>query len=158
MAPLLSPLFLKLNSSLKPLLKIQHLMILGLLLPHLHPLTTLCLILKFFVMTFSMPCMALTLGGLMVLMEFLLLFSATVLLCLHLVKLFRFCLLTSTFISCRKLAYIQPTKGDRSNPSNYRPRALLNVLQTLMFPENRPPWVKARINCLQVVGNTSCIT
>jgi len=47
-----------------------------------------------------------------------------------LVKLFRLCLSTSTFPSCWKYAYIQPVpkKGDRSNPSNYRPIALLSCL------------------------------
>ncbi len=43
-----------------------------------------------------------------------------------LVKLFRPILSTSVFPSCWKYAYIQPVpkKGDRSNPSNYRPIAL----------------------------------
>ncbi len=47
-----------------------------------------------------------------------------------LVKLFRLCLSTSTFPSCWKYAYVQPVpkKGDRSNPSNYRPIALLSCL------------------------------
>ncbi len=47
-----------------------------------------------------------------------------------LVKLFLLCLLTSTFPSCWKYAFIQPVpkKGDRSNPSNYRPIALLSCL------------------------------
>ena len=47
-----------------------------------------------------------------------------------LVKLFRLCLSTSTFPSCWKFAYIQavPKKGDRSNPSNYRPIALISCL------------------------------
>ena len=47
-----------------------------------------------------------------------------------LVKLFRLCLSTSTFPSCWKFAYIQPVpkKGDRSNPSNYRPIALISCL------------------------------
>ncbi len=47
-----------------------------------------------------------------------------------LVKLFRLYLSTSTFSSCWKYAYIQPVpkKGDRSNPSNYRPIALLSCL------------------------------
>ncbi len=45
-----------------------------------------------------------------------------------LVKLFRLCLSTSTFLSCWKYAHVQPVpkKGDRSNPSNYRPIALLS--------------------------------
>ncbi len=47
-----------------------------------------------------------------------------------LVKLFLLCLSTSTFPSCWKYAYIQPVpkKSDRSNPSNYRPIALLSCL------------------------------
>ena len=47
-----------------------------------------------------------------------------------LVKLFQLCLSTSTFPSCWKYAYIQPVpkKGDRSNPSNYRPIALISCL------------------------------
>ncbi len=47
-----------------------------------------------------------------------------------LVKLFRLCLSTSTFLFCWKYAYIQsvPKKGDRSNPSDYRPIALLFCL------------------------------
>ncbi len=49
---------------------------------------------------------------------------------LCLVKLFGLCLSTSTFPSCWKLAYVQPVprKGNRSNPSNYRPVALLSCL------------------------------
>ncbi len=47
-----------------------------------------------------------------------------------LVKLIRLCLSTSTFPSCQKYAYKQPVpkKGDRSNPSNYHPLALLSCL------------------------------
>ena len=47
-----------------------------------------------------------------------------------LVKLFHLCLSTSTFPSCWKFAHIQPVpkKGDRSNPSNYRPIALISCL------------------------------
>ncbi len=47
-----------------------------------------------------------------------------------LVKLFRLCLSTSTFLSCWKYAYVQPVpkKGDRSNLTNYRPIALLSCL------------------------------
>ncbi len=47
-----------------------------------------------------------------------------------LVKLFRLCLSTSTFPSCWKYAFIQPVpkKGDRSNPSSYRPIAILSCL------------------------------
>ena len=45
-------------------------------------------------------------------------------------KLFHLCLSTSTFPSCWKFAHIQPVpkKGDRSNPSNYRPIALTSCL------------------------------
>ncbi|MPC38763.1 hypothetical protein E2C01_032277 [Portunus trituberculatus] len=47
-----------------------------------------------------------------------------------LAKPFQHCLSTSTFPSCWKFAYIQtvPKKGDRSNPSNYRPIALISCL------------------------------
>ncbi len=47
-----------------------------------------------------------------------------------LVKLFRLCLSTSSFFSCWKHAYVQPVpkKGDRSNPSNYRPIAFISNL------------------------------
>ncbi len=47
-----------------------------------------------------------------------------------LVKLFSLYLSTSTFPSCWKYAHIQPVpkKGDCSNPSNYRPIALLSCL------------------------------
>ncbi len=46
------------------------------------------------------------------------------------VKLFRLCLSTSTFPSCWKYAFIQPVpkKGDRSNPSDYRPITLIFCL------------------------------
>ncbi len=48
----------------------------------------------------------------------------------YLAKLFRLCISTSIFPSCWKYAYIQPMpkKRDRSNPSNYRPIALLSCL------------------------------
>ncbi len=55
----------------------------GLFPPHLHPLTILCLLSRFFVMTFSLPSLALILGRTTVLMESLLSFSETVLQCLH---------------------------------------------------------------------------
>ncbi len=47
-----------------------------------------------------------------------------------LVKLFHLCLSTSTFPSCWKFAHIQPVpmKGDCSNPSSYRPIALISCL------------------------------
>ncbi len=47
-----------------------------------------------------------------------------------LVKVFHICLSTSTFSSCWKFAHIQlvPKKGDRSNPSTYRPIALTSCL------------------------------
>ncbi len=79
---------------------------------------------------FSIPSLGLTLGRLMDLMEFLLLFSKLCLRADTLVKLFHLCLWTSTFPSCCKYACIQPVakKGDRSNSSNYRPVALLSCL------------------------------
>ncbi len=47
-----------------------------------------------------------------------------------LVKLICVCVSTSTFPSCWKYAFIKPVpkKGDRSNPSNYPPNALLSCL------------------------------
>ncbi len=47
-----------------------------------------------------------------------------------LVKLIHICLSTSNFPSCWKFAHIHPVpkKGDRSNPSNYRPIALTSCL------------------------------
>lgn len=52
---LLSPVFLKVISSLKPLLKIQYWMIEDVLLPQLHPLIMLlCLLLRFFLAIFHM--------------------------------------------------------------------------------------------------------
>ncbi len=47
-----------------------------------------------------------------------------------LVKLFHLCLSTSTIPSWWKFAHIQrlPKKGDRSNPSSYRPIALTSCL------------------------------
>ena len=78
-APQLSLLSLKLNSSLKPLLPTLLWMIRGIFLRLLHHLTTLSLKLKVFIMTFSMPSLALILGSLMVQMESLLLFSKIVL-------------------------------------------------------------------------------
>ncbi len=47
-----------------------------------------------------------------------------------LVKLFRLCLSTSTFPACFMYAYVEPIpkKADRSNPSSYRPIALISCL------------------------------
>ncbi|MPC68579.1 hypothetical protein E2C01_062781 [Portunus trituberculatus] len=58
MAPLPSPLSLKLNSPLKPLLTTPPWMIVGLSRPLFLPLIISCLQLKFFVMMFSMPSLA----------------------------------------------------------------------------------------------------
>ncbi len=124
--------FLNLNSSLKPLLIIPLWMIQGFFLPHLYPLTILCLLSRFFVMTFSLPSLALILGRLMVLIRVppIVLRNCASVLAPCLVKLFRLCLSTSTFPSCWKFAHIQPVpkKGDDSNPSNYRPIALTSCL------------------------------
>ena len=51
-----------------------------------------------------------------------------------LVKLFQLCLSIFTFPSCWKFAYIQPVpeKGDHSNPSNYRPIALISCLSEVL--------------------------
>ncbi len=47
-----------------------------------------------------------------------------------LVNLIRLCLSTSNFPSCWKYAYVQPVpkKGNRSNPSTFRPIALISCL------------------------------
>ena len=79
MVPQLSLLSLKLNSSLKPLLPTLLWMILGIFLLCLHPLTTSSLKLKFFIMMFSRPSLALILERLVVRMESFLLFSKSVL-------------------------------------------------------------------------------
>ncbi len=80
---------------------------------------------------FSMPSLALILRRLMVQMEFLLLFLRIVLPCWHPAW-------SNSFVSSCQLvfptswmyAYIQPVpkKGDRCNPSNYRPVAFLSCL------------------------------
>jgi len=81
MAHQLSPLSLKLNSSLKLLLLTQIWTTQGMFLPLTPPLTISCLLLKFLRMKFSMPFLGLTLGRLMDLMEFPLSFLKTVPLC-----------------------------------------------------------------------------
>ena len=106
-------------------------MILGIFLLLFHPLTTSFLKLKFFIMTFSRPSLALILGRLTVPMESFLLFSKTVLPNSLTAWSNSFvCLATSTYPSCWKFAYIQLVlkKGDHSNPSNYRPIALISCL------------------------------
>ena len=79
MAPQLSLLSLKLYSLLKPLLPTLLWLILGIFPLLLHPLITSFLELKFFIMTFSMPSLAMILGRLSSQMESLLLFSKTLL-------------------------------------------------------------------------------
>ncbi len=103
-AVLPSVLSLKLNSFLKPSVITPPWTILGIFLLLITPPTYLCPLFKFFLMKFSMtPC---------------------------LVKLFHLCVSISTFPSCWKYAYVHPVpkKGDRSNPSNYRPIALLSCI------------------------------
>ncbi len=76
-----------------------------------------------------MPFLGLILGRLMDPTQYFLLPLKTVLTpCL--VKLFRLCLSTSTFLSCWKYSYVQPVpkKGDRSNPFSYRPNASVSCL------------------------------
>merc|ERR1712035_80079 len=76
-------------------------------------------------MMFSMPSLALILGRLSVLMESLLLFSKTVLPCLHHAwPNFSVCLSTSTFPSCWKYAHIQPVpkKGEGEHTSKKKER------------------------------------
>ena len=80
-------------------------------------------------MTFSMPSLTLILRRLTVRMESLLPQK----LCLQARSLLGqtfVCLSTSTYPFCWKFAHIQPVlkKGDRSNPSNYRPIALISCL------------------------------
>ncbi len=78
---------------------------------------------------FSMPFLASTLGRLMDLMEFHLSFSRLALLCWHPAW-------PNSFASaCQHLPFFpagsmqsEPKKGDRSNPSNYHPIALLSCL------------------------------
>ena len=83
--------------------------------------------LKFFIMTLSMPSLALIFGRLTIRLESLL-FSKNYVLSSWLVKLFRLCLSTSTYPSCWMIAHVQPvpTKGDRSNPLSYRPITLIS--------------------------------
>ena len=122
----------KLNSSLKSLPKTLSWMILGLFLPLLPPLTTLCYVLKYFVMIFFHALAGLNprkgygLDGI----PLIVLPNCASVLALCLVILFQLCLSTSTFPSCWKFAYIQriPKRGDRSSPSDYRPIALISCL------------------------------
>ncbi len=83
-------------------------------------------------MKFSKPSLASIHRRFMDLLEYTLSFLRTVPFVLTpcLVKLFRLCFSTSTFFSCWKYAYVKlgPKNGDRSNPSNYRPIALLICL------------------------------
>ena len=74
MAPLPFFLSLRLNSSLKLLLKTPHWMILGLFLLLHHTVNTSCLMFKSFVMMFLMSFLAFTIRRHMFLMEILLLF------------------------------------------------------------------------------------
>ena len=129
MARQLSLLPLKLTSSLKPLLPTLHWMILDIFLLLLHPLNTLSLNFKFFIMSFSMPSgldsrKAYGPDG----VPLVVLKNCVSELAPCLVKLFRLCLSTSTYPSCWKFAHIQPVpnKGDRSNPLNYGHIALIS--------------------------------
>ena len=82
-------------------------------------------------MTFSRSSLVFILGRLTVRMESLLLFSKTVLRNLLTAwSNFFVCLSTSTYLSCWKFAHIQPVpkKDECSNPSNYRPIALISCL------------------------------
>ncbi len=91
-------------------------------------LNILCLLLRFLLMTFSTPSLALTLrpdGVPPIVVK-----SCASVLTPCLVKLFWLCISTSIFPSCWKYAYVQIVleKGDRSNPLNYCPIALLSCL------------------------------
>ncbi len=131
-AIMMSLLFLKLNSFLKPSVTTLPWTILGIFLILIPPPTHLCLLFKFFLMMFSMPFLASTLRRLMDLMEYLLSFlkNCASVLTLCLVNIFRLCLSTFTIPSCWKYAFKQPVpkKDERSNPSNNRPIALLSCL------------------------------
>ena len=130
-----SHLSLKLNSSLKHLLITLPWTILGLFLLLLPYLTTSCYLSKFFVDVLHAlaglnPRKAYGPDGLPPIV----LRNCASVLAPCLVKLFQLCLSTSTFPSCWKFAYIQPVpkKGDRSNPSNYRPIALISCLSKVL--------------------------
>ncbi len=74
-----------------------------------------------------------------------------------LVKLFRLCLSTSTFPSCWQYAYIQPVpkKGDRSNPSNYRPIALLSCLSEA-FETILNKWFLKHLSSFNLLSDCQC--
>ncbi len=125
MALLLSRLFLRQNSLLKPLFVFQRWMIQGFFLRLHIPLTILWFFfIKLLITMFSMPCLSWTLGKLTV--PPIVLKNCASVLAPCLVKLFHLCLSTSTFPFCWNFGHIQPVpkKGDRSDPSSYRPLAL----------------------------------
>ncbi len=129
MAQQLSPLSVKLNPWLKLLLLTQLWKTEGIVLLVILPLTILCLLLKLLRVKFSLPFnprKAYSPDG----VPPIVLKSCASVLTPCLVKLFRLCLSTSTFPSCWKYTYVQPVpkKGDRFNPSNYRPIALISCL------------------------------
>ncbi|MPC12814.1 hypothetical protein E2C01_005524 [Portunus trituberculatus] len=109
-------------------------MILGLFLPLLLLVTILYLQLKLFIMMFS-PWEIYGPDG----VPPIVLKNCAFVHAPCLAKLFQLCLLTSSFPSCWKFAYIQPVpkKGDRSNPSNYGLIALLSCLFKvfLIYPQ-----------------------
>ena len=115
------------NSSLKALLPTPFWMILGMFLLLLHPLTTS----EFFIMTFSMPSLALILGWFTVQMESLLLFSKTVLLSSLSVWSNSFVcvfLLLSILLAGSMVTFQHVfKKGDRSNPSNFNKKIVMQL-------------------------------
>ncbi len=135
---LLSHLFSKLSSLLKPLLLTQRCMIHCLFLPHYLPLTILCLILLLTLLTrmFSLTSPVQSFNKRMILMVSLpsshppivLKNYVSLLPCLSNFSISVF--LTSTFPSCWKSVHIQPVpkKGGRCNPSSYRPLPLPSCL------------------------------
>ena len=127
MIPQLTLLSLKLNSSLKPLLPTLLWMILDIFLLLLYPLTTSSLKLKFFIMMFSRPSLALILGRLTIRMESLHLFSKTVLpnTLTAWSNSFVYVSLLLPILLARGLLTF-PKKGDRSNFSNYGPITLIS--------------------------------
>ena len=135
MAPKLSLLSLKLSSSLKSLLPILLWMILGIFLLLFHLLTTSIKIkIKIKILHYDVFQ---ALSGLDSLKAYgpdgvppVVLKNCASELAHCLVKLFRLCLSTSTYLSCWMFAHIQPIpkKGDHSNSSNYRPITLICYL------------------------------
>ncbi len=133
--PLCSPdasalLSLKPNFSLKLLLLTQLWKTLCMFLPFTPPLAIPCLLLKFLRVKSSITMYPRKAYGPNGVPPIVLKKNCTSALTPCLVKVFRLCLSTSTFFSCWKHGYVQlaSKKGDRSNPSSYRPIAISSYL------------------------------